>query len=253
VSRPLIGVTTSEMRLPRRTHPLPEGDPPQAEMALGIVYARAVELAGGLPVVLPPLEEGAVASLVDRLAGVCLSGGPDLDPAAYGAEPDPHLGSVEPSLDAFEVAVARRADALGIPVLGICRGCQAVNVARGGTLHQHLPDVTDGSIAHRQTASGRETTHTVEVREDTRLATIVGAGELDVNSFHHQAVDRLGRDLRVAACAPDGVIEAVEDDGPALYLGVQWHVETLVDRPRHAALFDALVAAAADAAVRQAA
>jgi putative glutamine amidotransferase len=253
VSRPLIGVTTSEMRLPRRTHPLPEGDPPQSEMALGIVYARAIELAGGLPVVLPPLEDAAIAPLVDRLSGVCLSGGPDLDPAAYGAEPDPHLGSVEPSLDAFEVAVARRADALGIPVLGICRGCQALNVARGGTLHQHLPDVTDGSIHHRQTASGRETTHSVEVKPGTRLAEIVGPGELDVNSFHHQAVDRVGRGLRVAACAPDGVIEAIEDVGLSLYLGVQWHVETLVDRPRHASLFDALVDAAAAGAERQAA
>jgi putative glutamine amidotransferase len=253
VSRPLIGVTTSEMRRARRTNPLPEGDPPQPEMALGIVYARAVELAGGLPVVLPPLAEEAVGALVDRLAGVCLSGGPDLDPAAYGAEPDPHLGVVEPSLDAFEVAIARRADALGIPVLGICRGCQAINVARGGTLHQHLPDVTDGSIQHRQTESGRETTHSVEVRAGTRLADIVGAGELPVNSFHHQAVDQLGRGLRVAACAPDGVIEGIEGDGPALYLGVQWHVETLVDRPRHAALFEALVAAAADESARQAA
>jgi putative glutamine amidotransferase len=253
MSLPLIGVTTSEMRMPRRTHPLPEGDPPQSEMALGIVYARAVELAGGLPVVLPPLGENAIAPLVDRLAGVCLSGGPDLDPAAYGAEPDPHLGPVEPSLDAFEVAVARRADALGIPVLGICRGCQALNVARGGTLHQHLPDLTDGSIHHRQTASGRETTHTVTVEEGTRLADIVGAGKLGVNSFHHQAAERLGRGLRVTARAPDGVIEGIEDPGASLYLGVQWHAETLVDRPRHAALFESLVAAAAAAAEQQAA
>jgi putative glutamine amidotransferase len=253
VTKPLIGVTTSEMRMPRRTHPLPEGDPPQSEMALGIVYARAVERAGGLPVVLPPLEESAIGPLVARLAGVCLSGGPDLDPAAYGAEPDPHLGPIEPSLDAFEVAVARRADALGIPVLGICRGCQALNVARGGSLHQHLPDVTDGSIHHRQTASGRETTHTVRIETGTRLASIVGGEDLSVNSFHHQAVDRLGRGLRVAAWAPDGVVEAVEDEGAALYLGVQWHAETLVDRPRHAALFEALVAEAADATARQAA
>jgi putative glutamine amidotransferase len=253
MSRPLIGVTTSEMRLPRRTRPLPEGDPPQAEMALGVVYARAVELAGGLPVVLPPLDEEAIAPLVDRLAGVCLSGGPDLDPVAYGAEPDPHLGPVERELDEFEVAVARRADALGIPLLGICRGCQALNVARGGTLHQHLPDVTDGSIHHRQTASGRETTHTVRIEPGSRLAGIVGGEELDVNSFHHQAVDRLGRGLRAVAWAPDGVIEAIEGDGPALYLGVQWHVETLVDRPRHARLFDALVEAAAGASERQAA
>jgi putative glutamine amidotransferase len=253
MSRPLIGVTTSEMRVPRRTHPLPQGDPPQAEMALGIVYARAVELAGGLPVVLPPLEEEAIPALLDRLAGVCLSGGPDLDPAAYGAEPDPHLGPVEPSLDAFEVAVARRADALGIPLLGICRGCQALNVARGGTLHQHLPDVTDGSIHHRQTASGRETSHTVRIEPGSRLAAIVGDEELAVNSFHHQAVDELGRGLRAVAWAPDGVVEGIESDGPSLYLGVQWHVETLVDRPRHARLFDALVEAAAGEAERQAA
>jgi putative glutamine amidotransferase len=252
-ARPLIGVTTSEMRQPRRTHPLPEGDPPQPEMALGIVYARAVELAGGLPVVLPPLADDGVPALVARLAGVCLSGGPDLDPAAYGADAHPHLGPVEPSLDQFEVAVARRADELGIPVLGICRGCQALNIARGGTLHQHLPDVTDGSIAHRQTASGRQTTHTVDVADGSRLGAIVGAAELAVNSFHHQAVAELGRGLRAVAWAPDGVIEGIEGDGDALYLGVQWHVETLVDRPRHAALFDALVAAAAGEAERQAA
>jgi putative glutamine amidotransferase len=244
-ARPLIGVTTSEMRLPRRTHPLPEGDPPQSEMALGIVYARAVEEAGGLPVVLPPLETGAIGALVDRLSGICLSGGPDLDPAAYEAAPDPHLGPVEPDLDAFELAVARRADQLGIPVLGICRGCQALNVARGGTLHQHLPDVTDGSIPHRQTASGREPTHSVRIEPGSRLAEIVGDDELAVNSFHHQAVDRLGRGLRAVAWAPDGTIEGIESDGPAFYLGVQWHVETLVHFERHAALFDALVAVAA--------
>jgi putative glutamine amidotransferase len=248
--RPLIGVTTSEMRMPRRTHPLPEGDPPQSEMALGIVYARAVEEAGGLPVVLPPLERDAIAPLVDRLAGICLSGGPDLDPGAYEAEPDPHLGPVEPDLDAFEFAVARRADQLGIPVLGICRGCQALNVARGGTLHQHLPDVTDGSVTHRQKESGREPTHTVRVEPESQLAEIVRPDELDVNSFHHQAVDRLGRSLRAVAWAPDGVVEAVEDPAAPLYLGVQWHAETLVHFDRHAALFTALVEAAA-AGVRE--
>jgi putative glutamine amidotransferase len=249
--RPLIGVTTSEMRMPRRTHPLPEGDPPQSEMALGIVYARAVEQAGGLPVVLPPLEHGAIAPLIDRLAGICLSGGPDLDPAAYEAKPDPHLGPVEPDLDAFEFEVARRADQLGIPVLGICRGCQALNVARGGTLHQHLPDVTDGSVKHRQKESGREPTHTVRIEAGSRLEEIVGPAELDVNSFHHQAVDRLGRDLEAVAWSPDGVVEAIVDpDGP-LYLGVQWHAETLVHFERHAELFAALIEAAAAGAREQ--
>jgi putative glutamine amidotransferase len=249
--RPLIGVTTSEMRMPRRTHPLPEGDPPQSEMALGIVYARAVEEAGGLPVVLPPLEHDAIPPLVDRLAGICLSGGPDLDPAAYEAKPDPHLGPVEPDLDAFEFAVARRADELGIPVLGICRGCQALNVARGGSLHQHLPDVTDGSVKHRQTQSGREPTHTVRVEPASQLAEIVEPDELDVNSFHHQAVDRVGRGLRAVAWSSDGVVEAIEDPDAQLYLGVQWHAETLVHFERHAALFAALVEAAAAGAREQ--
>jgi putative glutamine amidotransferase len=249
--RPLIGVTTSEMRMPRRTHPLPEGDPPQSEMALGIVYARAVEEAGGLPVVLPPLEHGAIAPLVDRLAGICLSGGPDLDPAAYEAEPDPHLGPVEPDLDAFEFEVARHADQLGIPILGICRGCQAMNVARHGTLHQHLPDVTDGSVKHRQRETGREPTHTVRIEPGSGLAEVVGTEELDVNSFHHQAVDRLGRGLKAVAWSSDGVVEAIENEDGQLYLGVQWHAETLVHFERHAALFAALVEAAAAGAREQ--
>jgi putative glutamine amidotransferase len=253
VSRPLIGVTTSEVRLARHAKPLPEADPPQPEMALGIVYARAVERAGGLPVVLPPLEGDAVAPLVSQLSGVCLSGGPDLDPASYDADRDPNLGPIEPALDAFELAVAREADRLGIPILGICRGCQTLNVARGGTLHQHLPDVTDGTVDHRQTASGRMPTHRVRIESGSRLAEIVGAEELEVNSFHHQAVDRLGRGLRAVAWADDGIVEAIESDGDTLYLGVQWHVETLTHLPRHARLFETLVDAASGRRVRRAA
>jgi putative glutamine amidotransferase len=252
VSRPLIGVTTSEVRLARHAKPLPEADPPQPEMALGIVYARAVERAGGLPVVLPPLEGDAVAPLVSQLSGVCLSGGPDLDPASYDADRDPNLGPIEPALDAFELAVAREADRLGIPILGICRGCQTLNVARGGTLHQHLPDVTDGTVDHRQTASGRMPTHRVRIESGSRLAEIVGAEELEVNSFHHQAVDRLGRGLRAVAWSPDGVVEAIEEPGVGLLLGVQWHAETLVEGPAHARLFEALVTASRPAERRAA-
>jgi putative glutamine amidotransferase len=245
--RPLIGVTTSEMREARRTHPLPESDPPQFEMALGMVYMNAIHRAGGLPVVLPPLADEHFDDLLDQLAGLCLSGGPDLDPDTYGAPPDPHLGECEPDLDAYELKLARIADARGLPVLGVCRGAQALNVARGGTLHQHVPDVVDGSIHHRQTEPGRVPTHTVTVERGSRLAAILGAGELAVNTFHHQAVDRPGRGLRVVARSPDGLVEAVESDGPSLYLGVQWHAEGLVDRPEHLGLFETLV----DAAVRR--
>jgi len=252
-ARPLIGVTTSEVRRRQKAQPLPQGDLPQPEIVLGVAYARAVERAGGAPVVLPPLADADVTPLVSQLAGVCVSGGPDIDPAAYGADRHPRLGPVEPELDAFELAVVRRADALGLPVLGICRGCQVVNVARGGTLHQHVPDVSDGSVSHRQGASGRETTHDIRIDAGSRLASIVGAEDLPVNAFHHQAVDRPGRGLRPVAWAPDGIVEAIEGDGAALYLGVQWHVETLVHLERHARVFEALVDAAAHRRERRAA
>jgi putative glutamine amidotransferase len=238
---PLIGVTTSEVRLAHRAEPLPEGDPPQHEMALGMVYMRAVELAGGVPVVLPPLGPEMIAPLLDRLSGVCLSGGPDLDPHGYGEGPNPRLGPTEPDLDAFELALAKVADQRRMPVLGICRGCQALNVARGGTLNQHLADITDGSIEHRQGARGRVATHSVRIEPRSRLARIMGVSEAEVNSFHHQSAARLGKRLKAVAWSPDGVVEGIESSGPYLYLGVQWHAESLVERPEHLALFRSLV------------
>jgi putative glutamine amidotransferase len=235
--KPLIGVTTSELRPSSAGTLRRHGEPPHAEMALGMTYLRAIEEAGGMPVVLPPL--GDAVAYLDRLDGICLSGGPDLDPDAYGA-PERHaeLGPTEPGLDAFELELARAADARGLPILGICRGAQALNVARGGTLHQHLP-------GHRQTEPATATTHTVHVEPDSRLAGVTGAGRLRVNSFHHQAVDVLGRGLRPVAHAADGIVEAIEASGPRLVLGVQWHAEGLISQPRHRALFAELVAACA--------
>jgi putative glutamine amidotransferase len=247
---PLIGVTTSEVRRAERTQPLREGEPPQHELALGMPYVRAIARAGGIPVVLPPLASEAVGALLAPLAGICLSGGPDLDPAAYGAKPAPELGPTEPGLDEFELRVARCADELGLPILGICRGAQALNVARGGTLHQHLPAVTDGSIMHRQTSPGWAETHHVDVDPDSRLASVLGRQVLGANSFHHQAVDVLGDGLQAVAWAPDGTVEAIEAEGERFVLGVQWHAETLEqpDGP-HVRLFQALVRAAAVAAL----
>ena len=250
---PLIGVTTSEVRAAVLARPLKQGDPAQPEMALGMVYMRAVELAGGLPVVLPPLAPDRVGPLVEQLAGICLSGGPDLAPAGYGAQPDPNLGPTEPALDHFEICVAQQADRLGLPILGICRGLQALNVSRGGTLHQHLPDVTDGSIDHRQTEPGHVTTHGVRIEGGSRLAGILAGEEVEVNSFHHQAAADLGRDLRAVAWAPDGTIEGVEGTDERFVLGVQWHAEGLVGRPEHLALFETLVRESGRASVLQAA
>ena len=154
--RPLIGVTTSEVRRGDLATLRRHGEPPQHEMALGLTYMRAVELAGGVPVVLPPLEPGAMATLLTRLDGVCLSGGPDLDPAGYGARAHAALGPTEPALDRFELELACAADALGMPLLGVCRGAQALNIARGGTLHQHI----DG---HRQSELATLPTHSVRI------------------------------------------------------------------------------------------
>src|SRR3954447_25495670 len=241
--RPLVGVTTSEVRRAERARPLREGEPPQHEMALGMPYVRALARAGAIPIVLPPLPVEAVPDLLAPLSGVCLSGGPDLDPAAYGAAPAPELGPTEPSLDVFELEVARKADAAGLPIFGICRGAQALNVARGGTLHQHLPAITDHSVDHRQSAPGWEVTHDVHVDAGSRLASILCTDSPGVNCFHHQAVAVLGRGLRAVAWARDGTVEGIEEEGGRLVIGVQWHAETLDDGP-HPRLFAALVEAA---------
>lgn len=249
---PLIGVSTSEVRIAQRVQHTPEGEPPiDREMALGMKYLRAIEAAGGIPVVMPPLELAAVSPLLDRLSGICLSGGPDLDPAAYGTQRSPHLGPTEPDLDRFELAVAREALTRGLPTLAICRGMQAVNVARGGTLHQHLPERENSSIAHRQAGPGERVTHAVEVEPGTQLARVLGRRRHRVNSFHHQAVHRLGRGLRAVAWAPDGVVEALEADGTRFLVGVQWHAECLVARRSQMALFGAFVEAARAHVVEQ--
>lgn len=239
--RPLIGVTTSEVRIPERIQQTPESEPKVREMVLGLTYLRALEAAGAVPMVVPPLPEEAIGPLLDRLDGICLSGGPDLDPDTYGARRHPELGPTEPDLDRFELAVARRADTREMPILSICRGTQALNVARGGSLIQHLPEVSE--FAHRQSTPGNETSHPIEIEPGSRLAAALGDDEvevadmLDVNSFHHQAIERLGEGLKITARAPDGTIEAIEDPTRPFLIGVQWHAETLVHRPYEAALF----------------
>jgi putative glutamine amidotransferase len=234
-------VTVSEVRFKGAAEQIDEGDPSSSEITLGLGYTGAVERAGGTPVAIPVLALDAVEALLEHFSGLLISGGPDVDPAFYGAPRNAHLGQVNSAVDEFELAICRRADELGMPMLGICRGAQLINVARGGTLHQHLPDVTDGSISHRQSEPGAVTTHTVRVAPDSRLAQTTGGGSISVNSFHHQGIERLGERLRTAACSPDGMIEAVEDSTGAPVLGVQWHAETLTARAEELALFERLV------------
>jgi putative glutamine amidotransferase len=244
MSRPLIGVTVSEIRCKDDTQRVPQGEPAQTEMTLGLAYMRAVERAGGLPVAVSPLAMMNVDSLLDHLAGLLLTGGPDVDPACYGAERHDELGPTDQGVDAFELELCRNAYSRRMPILGVCRGVQILNVARHGTLHQHLPDVNEGLVEHRQPEPGDCTTHEVRVAPDSGLAQATGGGPVQVNSFHHQAIDRLGTGLRPVAWANDGMIEAVEAIEERFAMGVQWHAETLVDRGEHLALFQGLVEAA---------
>jgi len=201
-------------------------------------YVDAVAAAGGVPVVLPPLPQ-LIRQMVDRLDGLLLAGGPDVAPARYGAEPGPHTQPSQPDRDAAELGLLSAAVSDRRPVLAICRGMQLLNVARGGTLIQHLPDVLgehDGSAG-----PGQYGTHPIKVAEGSRLARALGRTALDsVPAYHHQGVDSLGAGLVACAWAPDGVVEAVEDPALPFCVGVQWHPEVGVD----ASLFRALVAAA---------
>ena len=243
--KPLIGISTSEMRLAARAHPLRESEPPRRELALGLSYPESLYRADAVPVVLPPARPDEAEAILDRLSGLCLSGGPDLDPATYHGGAHPMLGPREPELDWFELALCRGAWKRGMPILAICRGAQVLNVARGGNLIQHLPDVIDGSIEHRQDVDGEKASHSVDILPESRLARIVGATRIETNSFHHQAVMKLGKGLRTVGWAPDGVVEAVEGKGAAFVVGVQWHAEGMSGAPEQSRLFEAFVEAAA--------
>jgi putative glutamine amidotransferase len=237
MTTPLIGISTSELRSAKEHVNRYQSEPPMREMALGLTYPQAVARAGGVPVVIPPFtSDEQIDALLGRVDGICLAGGPDLHPSLYGEEPHPNLGPTEPALDGCELALARMALRRHIPLLCICRGLQALNVARGGTLIQDLP-------GHRQEEPGRVPTHAVRIEPGSLLAEVLGTTEVQVNSFHHQAVDRLGDGLRAVAWSDDGLIEGIEATDRDFALGVQWHAEGLVESAEQGRLFEAFMAA----------
>jgi len=228
--RPRIGVTS--WRSP--------GDGAGEEtLVLNRAYVDAVLAAGGLPLVLPVLAPGDADDVLATVDGLLLTGGGDVDPARYGQEAVPEEYGVYAARDDWELALARAAQ---VPVLGICRGAQVLNVAAGGTLVPDVPTAT--GVEHRVRERSREVVHGVTVVAGTLLHAVVGSEAVDVNTLHHQAVDRPGAGFRVVATAPDGTVEAIERaDGAAL--GVQWHPELLAPAAPHADLFGWLVEAAA--------
>jgi putative glutamine amidotransferase len=202
-------------------------------------YSRGVTAAGGLPLVIPPAE--GTADLVDTLDGLLLTGGSDIDPSLYGQQPAPETAGVLPHRDRAELTLLRAAVAAGLPVLGVCRGMQLLNVLLGGTLIQHL---ADGAM--HKGPPGTFTRHPVAVEGGTRLHAMVG-GTAEVHSCHHQAPDAIGEGLVVTAHAPDGVAEGIELPGSEFCVGVLWHPEEDVEGG--GPLFRGLVAAAARAAI----
>ncbi len=213
-------------------------------------YVRAVERAGGLPLILGPVADELGEELLDGIDGLVLSGGSDVDPALYGEAPHPKLGRVVRERDEFELALTRRALARDLPILAICRGHQVLNVAMGGTLVQDIPSEMTGSAQHDHDPRRDrrwERSHEVRILPETRLRGILKKETVAVNSFHHQAVRRTGSGLVVSAVsASDQVVEGIEAPASAFVVGVQWHPESFWHQSdSFQPLFEALVGAAA--------
>lgn len=232
--KPLIGVTCS-------------WDEESGRLYLGGMYLEAVAAGGGIPLPLAFTGDSyslkRIAAIID---GLVLTGGPDADPSYIGEDPVPACGEICPDRDYFEINLARSALASGIPILGICRGLQVMNIAAGGDIYQDLGSLPDcRPVKHFQQAPRWHPTHEIEVAKGTSLAAILGPGTLRVNSYHHQAVRRVAPGFIVAARSSDGVIEALEFPGQPFVLGVQCHPETMWKRhPVFLNLFKKLAGAA---------
>jgi putative glutamine amidotransferase len=215
--RPLIAITTTiwpggYLQLPR--------------VQLDAAYLSAVEAAGGTPLLLTPGHgPAATADLLERVDGLLLSGGEDVEPARYGQTAIPEVEETNPARDDAELRAVSVALRRRIPILGVCRGMQLLNVACGGTLIQDIPSQRGGDILHQQPVPVGERWHGARVEPGSQLAEALGLEELRINSFHHQAVDVLGQGLRATAWAEDGIVEGLEGTAHPWLLGVQWHPE----------------------------
>ena len=234
--RPVIGISGAREPVSFGIWTMPADFMPAA-------YAEAIQAAGGRAVVLPldPRDAEAPEEVLHGLDGLIIPGGNDLHPEHYGHDPHPALGPTVDLLDAVQLALTRAAVAADLPLLGICRGMQVLNVATGGTLHQHLPELLDGSEEHRRIPGtlGPENEHQVHVEAGSLAAEVIGSHLATTRSHHHQAVDQVGDGLVVTGVAPDGLVEAIESTTNTFCLGVQWHPEADPEATVIAALVDA--------------
>lgn len=197
-------------------------------ITLARAYAEALYEAGGLPLLTDYCNLGEVDALVERADGVFLPGGGDIDPQLFGEAPVQGLGIVSPMRDLFELALVKSAMKRSLPIFGICRGAQILNIALGGTVYQDINTQWAAPIfKHQQSMPRQYASHTINIEKDSLLYGLVGKASIGVNSFHHQAVSRLGNGVQIAATSADGVIEAIEYPGVQFCLGVQWHPELM--------------------------
>lgn len=230
--KPRIGVTCGSA---------PEG----RSLALDLDYVDAILRAGAIPLVIPPnLPEESLADTLQSLDGLLLSGGPDVDPVHFGEEPLPAMGRIDPGRDRVELGLARLALEVGMPILGICRGAQVLNIAAGGDIFQDLPSQAEGILKHvQQPTPMPHPTHGIHIEPGSLLASVTGRDSLRVNTWHHQAVRKAAPGFAVSAAAPDGVVEAIEKPGAAFVLGLQFHPESMEKggSPEATLLFEAFV------------
>ncbi len=207
----------------------PDGD--TSRVRLTAAYVTALENAGLIPLIVPPLTSpDAAAAVLDSVAGLVLTGGGDIDPALYGEKRHEKVHSISAARDATEVALIKEAQERGTPVFAICRGIQILNVALGGTLVQDIPSQCETDIAHDDESARNSRTHEIAVEPDSLIAKAVGAEHLTVNSFHHQSVKRVADGMRVTARSPDGIIEGLESTDDSWWvMAVQWHPEEMTD------------------------
>ena len=216
--RPIIGITC--------TSTASSGS--STNHGIGASYINAIEHVGGTPILLPLVrQDSCIADFLSMIDGLLLSGGVDVDPFFYGEEPKPKMGRIDVSRDYVESWLITRAIEMNLPILGICRGIQMLNVAAGGTLYQDLSMSSNPVLKHRQMAPGSHATHTIHVREGSRLMDILKHSKFRVNSFHHQAVKDAAPGFVVTASTRDGIIEAIEDTRHDFVVGVQFHPELM--------------------------
>ena len=207
----------------------PDGD--TSRVRLTAAYVTALENAGLIPLIVPPLSsEKAAASVLGSVSGLVLTGGEDVDPARYGEDRHEKVRSVNAARDATEVALIREARARRMPVLAICRGIQILNVALGGSLVQDIPSQCDTTIAHDEEGARDSRSHEISIEPGSLIARAVGTEKCSVNSFHHQSVKRVADGMRITAKSPDGVVEGIESTDRSWWvMGVQWHPEEMTD------------------------